>query len=98
MDTKKRSWVKSITWRVFGIILLAAISLMITKDWRAMTTITLLFHGIRLILYYYHERIWERISWGKVKHPLADLPVTRGLTPEDLHIVREKLRGMGYID
>ena len=98
MDTKKRSWVKSLTWRVFGIILLGVISFMITKDWKTMTTITVLFHGIRLILYYYHERIWERVSWGKVKHPLADLPVTRGLTPEDLQIVKDKLRGMGYID
>jgi uncharacterized membrane protein len=98
MDTKKRSWVKSLTWRVFGVVLLGAISLLITRDWRAMTTITLMFHVIRLVLYYYHERIWARISWGKVKHPLADLPVTRGLTPGDLEIVKEKLRGMGYID
>ena len=92
MDTKRRSWVKSLTWRAFGIILLGAISLLITRDWKAMTTITLLFHGIRLVLYYY------QVSWGKVKHPLAALPVTRGLAPEDLEIVREKLRGMGYID
>ena len=98
MDTKKRSWVKSVTWRVFGIILLGAISLLVTRDWKAMTTITLLFHGIRLILYYYHERVWERISWGKVKHPLADLLVTRRLTLEDLETVRDQLRGMGYID
>jgi len=98
MDTKRRSWVKSITWRVFGIILLGVVSYSITKSWKAMTTITVLFHGIRLILYYYHERIWERISWGKIKHPLAHLPVTRNLTPEDLEIVREKLRGLGYID
>jgi len=98
MDTRRRSWVKSLTWRLFGVILLGAISLFITRDWKAMTTITLLFHGIRLVLYYYHERVWERISWGKVKHPLAELPVTRGLTPEDLETVREKLRGMGYID
>ena len=75
MDTKRRSWVKSITWRVFGIILLGAISLVVTRDWKAMTTITLLFHGIRLVLYYYHERIWERISWGKVKEEAPHITV-----------------------
>ena len=73
MDTRKRSWVKSLTWRSFGIALLGLISLLITKDWKQMTVITVLFHGIRLILYYYHERIWERVSWGKVKHPLEEL-------------------------
>ena len=98
MDTRKRSWVKSLTWRSFGIALLGLISLLITKDWKQMTVITVLFHGIRLILYYYHERIWERVSWGKVKHPLEELPVNKKLTPEDLDIVREKLRGLGYID
>lgn len=98
MDTKKRSWAKSLTWRVFGVVLLGSISYLITRNLKAMTTITLLFHGVRMILYYYHERIWQHVSWGKIKHPLADLPVTRNLTPEDLEIVREKLKGLGYID
>lgn len=98
MDTRRRSWVKSLTWRLFGIALLGLISFSITKDWKQMTVITALFHGIRLVLYYYHERIWERVSWGKVKHPLAELPVNKRLTPEDLDIVKEKLRALGYID
>ena len=62
MDTKKRSWAKSITWRVIGIILLGLISYLITGNWKEMTTITVLFHGIRMIMYYYHERLWERVS------------------------------------
>lgn len=98
MDTRKRSWVKSITWRLVGVVLLGLVSYLITKDWKAMTKITVLFHGIRVILYYYHERIWQRVSWGKLRHPLADLPVTRNLTPEDLEVVRAKLRSLGYID
>jgi len=98
MDTRKRSWAKSLTWRLFGIALLGLISFLITRDWKQMTVITAVFHGIRLVLYYYHERIWGRVSWGKVKHPLAELPVNKNLTPEDLDIVREKLRALGYID
>ena len=98
MDTRRRSWVKSLTWRAFGVALLGLISLLITKDWKQMTVITGLFHGIRLILYYYHERVWERVSWGKVKHPLEELPVSKKLNPEDLDIVRDKLRALGYID
>jgi len=98
MDTKKRSWVKSLTWRVLGVFLLGIISYLITRDLKAMTTITVLFHGIRLILYYYHERIWERISWGMIKHPLASLPVKHKLTPDDLDIVRERLKSLGYLE
>ncbi len=98
MDTKTRSWVKSITWRIAGIVLLGAITWLVTKDWKEMTIITVLFHGIRLILYYVHERLWERVSWGRVLHPLATLPVKGKLTPEDLDQVREKLRELGYIE
>ena len=98
METKKRSWAKSLTWRLFGIALLGIISFAITRDWKQMTVITALFHGIRLVLYYYHERIWQRVSWGKIRHPLAELPVNKKLTPEDLETVRQKLQALGYID
>jgi len=98
MDTKKRSWVKSIAWRVIGIVLLGLISYLITGNWKEMTIITILFHSIRVIMYYYHERLWERVSWGKLKHPLAELPVKRKLAPEDLEIIRERLESLGYFD
>jgi uncharacterized membrane protein len=29
------------------------------------TLITIAFHTIRLVLYYYHERVWERVRWGR---------------------------------
>jgi len=98
LDTKKRSWAKSITWRVIGILLLGSISYLITGSWKEMTTITALFHGIRVIMYYYHERVWECVSWGKLKHPLAELPVKGKVAPEDLEVVREKLKSLGYLD
>ena len=28
---------------------------------------------VKLILYYVHERVWDKIRWGKPRHPL-DLP------------------------
>jgi uncharacterized membrane protein len=98
MDTKRRSWAKSIVWRTIGIMLLGAIAYLVTGDWREMSVITVLFHGIRVILYYYHERAWEHISWGRVQHPLAGLPVKQRLTPEDMEAVREHLKQLGYVD
>ncbi len=97
MDTKIRSWVKSVVWRGIGIILLGAISYLITGNWKEMTIITVLFHSIRVILYYFHERLWERISWGKLKHPLSDLPVKEKLRSEDLEVIAEKLKDLGYL-
>jgi len=74
MDTKKRSWAKSIIWRVIGIVLLGVIAYLITGDWKEMTSITVVFHSIRVVMYYYHERLWERISWGRSKHLWLSCP------------------------
>ena len=99
MDTRLRSWVKSIVWRIIGIVLLGGIAYIATGNLKEMTVITILFHSIRLVLYYIYERIWEvYISWGKIKHPLASLPVTKQVAPEDMKIIEEKLRDLGYIE
>ena len=96
-DTRKRSWTKSVTWRVVGIVLLGGITYAWTRDLWKTTGITLVFHGIRLVLYYYHERLWERISWGRVKHPLSHLPVRDDLTPEDHRAIEEFLGSRSLI-
>lgn len=98
LETRSRAWMKSFVWRILGIFILGAISWLITRDLKEMTIITALFHGIRLILYYFHERIWEKVSWGRVKHPLSVLPVDRELTPSDLNKVRNQLKDLGYLD
>jgi len=64
-ETRTRSWTKSLTWRILGIIILWAIAWTFTNDLESTTIITVIFHGIRVILYYYHERLWLKIKWGK---------------------------------
>jgi uncharacterized membrane protein len=98
LETHARAWVKSLVWRLFGIIILGSISWIITHSWKEMTIITVLFHSCRVILYYFHERAWERIQWGRINHPLSILPVTKKLEPEDLKIIQNQLRELGYLD
>ena len=97
MDTKVRSWVKSIVWRLIGIVLLGWISYLVTGSWKEKTAITTLFHTVRVVMYYYHERIWERISWGRKKHPLSDLCLKKELNQEDIRIISDKLKTLGYM-
>lgn len=66
MDTLYRSIVKSVTWRVMGIIILFLIAYVFTGSLEETASITVVFHGIRVVLYVVHERIWERVSWGRV--------------------------------
>jgi len=68
-DSKLRSWTKSFTWRVLGMIILMGLGYLFTGNIVKATWITLSFDLIRTFLYYIHERIWERISWGKYEEP-----------------------------
>ena len=65
IDTKRRSWVKSLIWRAMGIIILGSAAYLITGNWSKTGIITVIFHAIRTVLYYYYERIWNRIKWGR---------------------------------
>jgi len=98
IETRKRAWTKSLIWRIIGIVILGLITLLITQSWKAMSLITVLFHGIRIVLYYFHERVWDRISWGRIHHPLSVLPVNRPISSDDLILIRAKLQELGYVD
>ncbi len=37
------------------------------------------------------DDLWERIEWGRKKHPLSHLPVKENLTPEDHLTIRNFL-------
>ena len=66
-EMKRRSWLKSITWRIIGIVILGGISWLFTRDWEQTSLITISFHAIRLVLYYLHERWWDNCEWGRIK-------------------------------
>lgn len=71
IDRKRRSLVKSITWRIIGIAIMPIIIYLVyrfigTDVGNVALWSTAIFHGIRIVLYYYHERIWERIRWGRI--------------------------------
>ncbi len=97
LESRKRSWAKSLVWRAIGVVLLGAIAYVVTGDWEQMTIITLIFHGLRVLLYYLHERIWDQIAWGRsVK--LADLSLKRPLAPEDQKELEDLLSRRGYLE
>lgn len=61
-ETHKRSMARSILWRVMGIFVLALVTFAFTRNWIQTTAITFIHHGMFLIIYYLHERLWQRIG------------------------------------
>ncbi|MEW6355121.1 MAG: DUF2061 domain-containing protein [Planctomycetota bacterium] len=97
MDTRRRAWAKSLSWRILGIVILGAITYLVTGNWKATGGITIFFHSLRLVLYYWHERLWERITWGRLRHPLSHIPVRADLTAEDYELIEGILAERRYL-
>jgi uncharacterized membrane protein len=90
MESRKRSLVKSIVWRLLGIIILGIITWVFTKNLEVTTGVTLVFHSIRLVLYYVHERWWDGINWGLKKNS--------ELSDKEKEKVHKKLKELGYVE
>ncbi len=98
METRLRSWAKSVTWRIVGIVILGGISYAMTRDWKETTVITAVFHTLRFVLDYYHERVWMRIKWGTQRHPLSHLPVKKDLTTADHEAIRQMMQERNWLN
>jgi len=57
-ECHKRSMVKSILWRLLGVVVLAVITFIVTRNWIQTSIITIAHHGSFIVLYYLHERFW----------------------------------------
>lgn len=62
---RSRSFAKSLTWRVIALITTFASLYVITGEIETATLGTIVTNFINFIAYYYHERAWNSVSWGK---------------------------------
>jgi len=62
METKTRSAVKSVIWRVWGVLILGAVTWAYTRHWAQTGAITFLHHGVFLFVFWAHERVWLKIK------------------------------------
>ena len=61
----KRSLAKTISWRVVGTIATIVISYVITGTLALAFSIGIIELVSKLVLYFFHERAWNKIKWGK---------------------------------
>jgi len=64
-ETATRSIVKSISWRLVGTIDTFVISWVITGKVALALSIGSIELVTKMVLYFFHERFWNTIKWGK---------------------------------
>ena len=64
-DTKKRTFSKTITWRITASLTTFLIAWTLTGDVLIGASIGSIEAIAKIFLYYFHERIWNNLNWGK---------------------------------
>lgn len=67
MESHKRSIVKAITWRIIASIVTTIIAVAFGVPSKAIGLVFFADLIIKFILYFFHERVWNRISFGVEK-------------------------------
>ncbi len=60
-----RSIAKAISWRVVGTLDTLIVSYYVTGQWGTAAAISSVDFVTKMILYFFHERIWNKIKWGR---------------------------------
>jgi uncharacterized membrane protein len=66
-DKHYRSIAKAISWRITGTIDTIVISFLITREVKMAVSIGFVELFTKIALYYLHERVWNRLDFGRVK-------------------------------
>lgn len=97
-DAHYRSIIKALSWRATATISTILIVYAFTQKLLLSLGVGGVEVIVKLILYYFHERLWEVLSIGKKKHPLSEITIKKALEQKDLEIIKNKLKELGYID
>lgn len=67
METQKRSIAKTISWRIVATIITGVVTYFLTGRLDFAVAVSFADTGVKFFTYYAHERMWARISYGKVR-------------------------------
>jgi len=68
LESRKRSLLKTITWRLLGFSGAMLLGYLIFKDLPRVTLFAIVYQVCAFVLYYVHERIWSLVRWGYLEY------------------------------
>ncbi len=69
IESHLRSIAKAMTWRAGGTIVTFAVAFLLLRSIELAVQIGLLDTLVKIGAFYFHERLWNRLSFGKKKPP-----------------------------
>jgi len=62
---RRRSMAKACTWRVISVTITTTLVYLFTGNIQLSAEIGVIDSALKIFAYYYHERRWHRVQWGK---------------------------------
>lgn len=69
MERKRRSIAKAFSYRVFSTLLMIMVFWILTKNFTLAVQVGFIDMFVKIFGYYFHERLWNRIPYGRMKPP-----------------------------
>lgn len=69
MESHLRSIVKAVTWRAGGTVVTFTVAWIFTRKFELAAQIGILDTVVKIGAFYVHERVWNRLQFGKEKLP-----------------------------
>lgn len=64
-DLQRRSIVKTVTWRLWSLFVLATVGLILGLSSESAVEWSIVTNILFVVVHYLHERVWNVITWGK---------------------------------
>ena len=69
MEQKRRTLVKTLTWRVIAFVTTMVVVYAYSRDAKESIVVSVVANFLKMFFYYVHERTWNRVNFGRVKPP-----------------------------
>lgn len=69
METRSRSIFKAVTWRAGGTVMTCVVAWVLTGNLDLAARIGLLDTAVKIGAFYFHERLWNHLRFGRVEPP-----------------------------
>lgn len=64
----RRSWAKGLTWETIAFIITIIITYVYLNSFSESLVLTVILFFIKIVFFVAHERLWHRVTWGKVRN------------------------------
>ena len=75
METQKRSIVKALSWRLIGVCITTLTVWLFTREATLSFGVALVDSLVKIFTYYGHERLWDRLAFGRRKTTKDDYAI-----------------------